>query len=148
MCRRPQPRGFSSAAVFIVGGLLIAIGVGYVVFASRQADVATEQEAAEIKKQAAVKAAPKSAAPQVPDNFILTPQFETSTGVFQAGTAFVIKLPNLKRPVVLTAIHLFGPAGGLPNQLSAGELSGFVKRANFYNIFENKEQVCTSDIRL
>src|SRR5687768_1050950 len=73
-----------------------------------------------------IKKAPE--APSVPDGFVLRPTFDTTLGNFSAGTAFSVKLPGHSRPIVLTALHLLGPGGGLPRDVPAPEVLQAVKR--------------------
>lgn len=59
---------------------------------------------------------------------ICAPEFQTSPGRFSAGTAFLARPSNDQHPTVLvTAHHLFGPSGGLPEQIGWHALPGFVQ---------------------
>lgn len=80
---------------------------------------------------AAVLPAQRSAEPpDVPDAAVLRPEFVLKKGRTGAGTAFVVRLPAKKKNlVVLTAWHLFGPAGGFPEQIEAAKLSQQVRYA-------------------
>jgi hypothetical protein len=64
------------------------------------------------------------------DKAICRPQFQTTAGPLSAGTAFVLEahVGNAKA-LLVTAHHLFGPPGGLENQLSWQELPAKVKGA-------------------
>lgn len=46
------------------------------------------------------------------------PVFKTKRGTFDAGTAFVLSAPELPYDVGLTCLHVLGPAGGFPMQLT------------------------------
>jgi hypothetical protein len=63
---------------------------------------------------------------RLPPNMVLRPVFETSQGEVNAGTAFLVRW-NDGRYLMLTAHHLFGPAGGLARELTARELPDVVK---------------------
>jgi hypothetical protein len=67
--------------------------------------------------------------PQIPKGFAGQPEFETPDGKFAAGTAFLMRTDRPFEVVLLTALHLFGPAGGLPVQKRQIELPGFARRA-------------------
>ena len=106
--------------------------------------------------------APTSAAIAAPTSTdaIFKPMFTTPQGPLNAGTAFVARLDHCDEPVLLTAIHLFGPAGGLPQPMtsddvrhgvSQAELTGFGRNAK-HMLFEvasltpeNATPCCTSD---
>ena len=51
--------------------------------------------------------------PPAPNGFIFRPTFDTDEGEIRAGTAFPLRLPEHARPVIVTAMHLFGPGGGM-----------------------------------
>lgn len=58
------------------------------------------------------------------------PTFQTAAGPLSAGTAFVLASPGKGRLALLvTAHHLFGPAGGMERQLSWKELPSSVAGA-------------------
>jgi hypothetical protein len=70
-------------------------------------------------------AAPKP--PKVSASQIFRPTFHTVQGTFGAGTAFLARDSSLPAPVVLTAHHLFGEAGGLDHQVAAEDLPKFCR---------------------
>lgn len=59
------------------------------------------------------------------------PTFDTSLGRVEAGTASCVQLEGVSRPVILTALHLFGPAGGLAQDIAPGQLA---KTVHGYNL--------------
>ena len=61
--------------------------------------------------------------PKIVEGFILRPEFHTTKGDFNAGTAFAVELDG--HLLVVTAFHLFGPPGGLPAQVLAAELPAY-----------------------
>lgn len=82
----------------------------------------------------------------IPNNFVFRPYFETVEGEFSAGTAFAVKLKNIDKPVIVTAIHLFGPGGGLEEQIDAGSLPDFIINAKFYDLFVDKLSVESNEV--
>jgi len=54
---------------------------------------------------------------------LFRPRFGTSEGEVYAGTAFAAKLPGKSQTLILTALHLFGPAGGLKTEIEADKLA-------------------------
>ena len=62
---------------------------------------------------------PKPPDPRIGKSVALRPTFVLRTGgSYQAGTAVAVRLQPRKAPIVLTALHLFGPAGGLDKDLA------------------------------
>ncbi|MBK9395219.1 MAG: trypsin-like peptidase domain-containing protein [Uliginosibacterium sp.] len=54
---------------------------------------------------------------------VCKPKFDSLEGLIEAGTAFVLQAPTkTPRPMLMTAHHLFGPAGGVERQLGWDEL--------------------------
>ncbi|MCB9763044.1 MAG: trypsin-like peptidase domain-containing protein [Alphaproteobacteria bacterium] len=86
-----------------------------------------------------------SGPPQVPDGAVLRPTFTVDRILeYSAGTAFVTELDG--QPLVLSALHLFGPAAGLTRQFSAAELPGRTRLVG-RDAFTNKKVVVTADQR-
>lgn len=77
--------------------------------------------------------------PVLLDNAILKPAFELQDKSFAAGTAFAIDMPDEKVSLVLTALHLFGPDGGLEKNIPSAELPSKVKKATFKDAFTGKD---------
>lgn len=66
------------------------------------------------------------AAPSIrAETAVYTPTFSTAEGVVEAGTAFVARVAP-GGPLLITAHHLFGEAGGLEREYSWDELPAFV----------------------
>lgn len=61
--------------------------------------------------------------PTVVAGMLFRPQFATSDGVVDAGTAFAAKIEGQQSTYVISALHLFGPAGGLDRDIPAAALS-------------------------
>jgi hypothetical protein len=60
--------------------------------------------------------------PVVSDGMLFRPTFGTTDGVVDAGTAFAATVNGSSQTFVLTALHLFGPAGGLNNDIDPSQL--------------------------
>ena len=82
---------------------------------------------------AAAPASASSAAPSAAEDAgttaIFRPVFATPQGAVEAGTAFVAKADRCKEPVLVTAMHLFGPGGGLKDAMDPDDLRHGVSRA-------------------
>jgi len=69
-----------------------------------------------------VSTANVSQPPVVSDGMLFRPTFATSDGVVDAGTAFAAKVNGSSNTFVISALHLFGPAGGLNQDVPASQL--------------------------
>jgi len=72
------------------------------------------------------------------DNFVFRPRFETIDGEFSAGCAFVTLTPFSDKPIVLTALHLLGPAGGYYQQLESDTLRSTLAGLSLREIFTDE----------
>src|SRR5688572_14562190 len=71
---------------------------------------------------------PAPPAPQVGKSVALRPTIVRRSGEpFEAGTAVAVRLQPKAKPIVLTALHLFGPMGGMERDLSPPELKTEVR---------------------
>jgi Trypsin-like peptidase domain len=61
---------------------------------------------------------------------VCRPRFLTADWTLNAGTAFLAATGKDEPPLLLTVIHIFGPAGGLNRQIPSNELAGIVTGAN------------------
>jgi hypothetical protein len=77
------------------------------------------------------------AEPTVPDGFALRPTFKTSQGTVTSGTAFAVKIGD--DVVIITAYHLFGPAGGLAEWIPADAVGAGVTGATLQDIYSGKK---------
>jgi len=59
---------------------------------------------------------------------LFRPRFGTSEGEVRAGTAFAAKLTGSSEILIVSALHLFGPAGGLKENIQADQLVTAWKR--------------------
>jgi len=67
---------------------------------------------------------------------ILLPAFDLGSFVFSAGKAFVLDDPAIGAVLAVTCLHLFGPAGGLPAQMLAGQVAHTVESATLDDAFD------------
>ncbi|HEX8372889.1 MAG TPA: trypsin-like peptidase domain-containing protein [Chthoniobacterales bacterium] len=72
--------------------------------------------------------------PVIARGFIGSPRFETKEGPLGAGTAFLMKTDRQFEVVLLTALHLFGPHGGLKTQKTQAELPSLVTKVALQDI--------------
>jgi hypothetical protein len=74
-----------------------------------------------------------TAAPTVQDGTVLRPHFTTQEGSHSAGTAFAIDVEDTL--LVVTALHLFGPAGGLKGQIDGDKIAEFTTSVTLRDAF-------------
>lgn len=79
--------------------------------------------------------APSTAAPNIPRSSIHRPTFVTSEGEIDAGTAFAVRLSPGAQPIVVTALHLLGEAGGHPRDIPAAEAPKVLRRVVLLECF-------------
>lgn len=72
---------------------------------------------------------------KIEDNQILSLTYQTYAGEFEAGTAFCIQTDYSEEPILVTAHHIFGPAGGLEVQLDGVALADFVTGGEVFDTF-------------
>ena len=78
--------------------------------------------------------------PPAPTGLILRPTFSTTTaGEVSAGTAFVARVPGFAQPVLLSALHLLGPAGGLPRDVPSVQVPEVVEGVFLHDAFSGAE---------
>lgn len=77
--------------------------------------------------------------PVLPDNTILRPDFYLQGNNYAAGTAFAVEIPEKNTSLILTALHLFGPDGGLEEQIPSSELKDKIQKVVFYDAFTDAE---------
>ncbi|MDQ6685211.1 MAG: hypothetical protein M3Z16_08790 [Pseudomonadota bacterium] len=65
---------------------------------------------------------------------VFSPTFFTSRGEIRAGKAFLAQLPNCPTVLLVTALHLFGPAGGFGAQMAPGDIGQSVTRIGLSSI--------------
>jgi len=91
-------------------------------------------------KEPAVSKSAAAAAdgPVLKKGFVGSPQFDTPDGPFSAGTAFVVRLDKSPTPVIVTAQHIFGSAGGLEKELTNPDLAKFVRKVGLADFVSGK----------
>lgn len=73
--------------------------------------------------------------PEPPPMSVFRARYFTPDGEFSAGVAFAAEIPGAG-PVLATAHHVFGSAGGFPREVASSELPGYVRRAAFQDAFD------------
>ena len=63
-------------------------------------------------------------------SLVCNPRFVTADWSFSAGTAFLASTGSEEPPLLLTVIHIFGPAGGLNKQIPSDQLAEVVTGAH------------------
>ncbi|WP_144394372.1 hypothetical protein [Pleionea sediminis] len=74
---------------------------------------------------------------------LYTPTFETTKGIAQAGTAFIIKFES--RYYAITAQHLIGTAGGLDKDYTGKDLDSIFKSVKFTPIFNGYKVINSTE---
>ena len=77
------------------------------------------------ESEAAVPLSSDNAPPRPPVvtvGMLFRPEFRTTMGPVNAGTAFAARLPGSERPIIVSALHLFGPSGGMDQDVPANRL--------------------------
>jgi hypothetical protein len=77
----------------------------------------------------------------VADGFLFRPHFSTTQGKFRAGTAFCVRLDGQDEPVLLTALHLLGPSGGLPAEVAPLDVPRVVRGVELEDCFDAGKRV-------
>jgi hypothetical protein len=72
--------------------------------------------------------------PAVESSFVGRPEFITRSGAFGAGTAFLVRIDGEANPLLITAQHIFGPPGGLKEEVPRAEMASFTKKATLHDI--------------
>lgn len=70
---------------------------------------------------------------------VFDPTFVTTEGDLEAGKVFVATLPACKEALLVSALHLFGPAGGMSKQSTGNQIAGLVKNISLIGIVDNKK---------
>ena len=73
--------------------------------------------------------------PVLEENTILRPTFYMRNTDFCAGTAFAVEMRDEKESLILTALHLFGPDGGLDEQIPSSELTNNIQKVEFTDVY-------------
>ncbi len=75
-------------------------------------------------------------APSVPDACLFRPTFETDLGSVTAGTAFPVLLSSSQGHVLVSALHLLGPSGGLSEDIPPEKVRTSVDSIVLSDLFE------------
>jgi hypothetical protein len=79
--------------------------------------------------------------PTVPDHCLFRPTFNTQSGEITAGTAFPVQMPGHARPIIITAIHLLGPSGGMPFDVPPPLIGRMIKGVVLEDLFDERHEV-------
>jgi len=79
--------------------------------------------------------------PTAPDRFVFRPTFDTDKGPVSAGTAFAVRVPGQSRAVILTALHLLGPSGGMSRDVAPADVPRRVKELRLRPCFGEKGEL-------
>jgi hypothetical protein len=79
--------------------------------------------------------------PGAPDWFVFRPTFTTTEGEIRAGSAFFVRLPDHPHPILLTAIHLLGPAGGMAKDVPPADVPKVVHRLRLNDCFSEGHEI-------
>ena len=85
---------------------------------------------------ATTEAVPASSEPTLAPGFVGRPDFDTRDGEVSAGTCFLVEYPGQAAPLLLTAHHLFGAAGGLKQEVPHDQMPTFARRAAFDDLLK------------
>jgi hypothetical protein len=69
---------------------------------------------------------------------VVKPEFVTRIGDFSAGSAFPLFVPTLDQAWLVSCLHLFGPAGGLPEWIAGSALSQLVVEVRLRDPFDGE----------
>jgi len=83
---------------------------------------------------------PVSTGPVIEAGFVGNPEFDTRSGAFGAGTAFLIQFEGEKTPLLVTAQHIFGPSGGLKQDIPRDQMAAFVQKARLRDLVKGLGQ--------
>ena len=120
--------------------LIVLLGAWFTVLRSRS--TGPLQEARRLRQAISSRIAKP---PLVPDHFLFRPDIVTTRGMAYAGTACVAEVPGVGRPILLTALHIFGPAGGMEAPIAAKDLPAAIKRVTLRGLFDKSEVVEAGD---
>jgi len=79
-------------------------------------------------------------------NAVLKPTFMSGFDSFSGGTAFVCKIKQVDKNLILTAHHLFGPACGLEEEFKWDELASVFKVMTGLSMSDPKYHVTSSKL--
>lgn len=136
MMKNHRSQSPSLAAALLTSYVLLGCQKGATEGESRAAAAAPAPGAT--ASAATAQPAPAAAEPEEPSapslpvrSLVLKPSFVASSGPFAAGTAFALREPRAPGGVVvLSCHHIFGPAGGLAEDVAGHALPAFIQKAS------------------
>jgi hypothetical protein len=69
---------------------------------------------------------------------VFRPSFGHRGTFFEAGTAFAASVPGSNKPIILTALHLFGPAGGLERDIPPSQIPSRLSELKLTDCINNQ----------
>ncbi|MFT5240457.1 MAG: hypothetical protein ACI9OU_001270 [Candidatus Promineifilaceae bacterium] len=91
------------------------------------------------KVKPASKAIADDGAPNIDVGFVGRPIFATRSGDLGAGTAFLVKLEDNPNALLVTAQHVFGPPGGLKENVPPEKMGSFVRRVKLLDLVDERQ---------
>lgn len=82
--------------------------------------------------------AQRKSPPNVQDACLFRPEFQTKIGTIQAGTAFTVELSGCDELVLLSALHLLGPSGGLPETILPANIDASLSGITLFDLFDEE----------
>ncbi|WP_371375277.1 hypothetical protein [Sporomusa aerivorans] len=76
--------------------------------------------------------------PPLPDNSIFRQTIQLTNQEFSGGTAWAMGLEGKDTTIIVTALHIFGPACGLSSQIPSENLQSSIKSVNLIDVFTGK----------
>ncbi|MCH9688453.1 MAG: serine protease [Deltaproteobacteria bacterium] len=105
---------------------------------SKADNAAESQEPAEPQPRASAAQPTIEILGTTPEEAWVRPTFVTTDQPLSAGTAFVCEVVPGQPPLLLSAQHLFGPAGGLAREYAWSEMKTLVQGAEGYDAHGNR----------
>jgi len=81
-----------------------------------------------------------ASAPVVAGHPVFRPEFETTEGTIEAGTAFLVKGSDTQN-ILVSALHLLGPAGGLPDDINPDAIGKCVLKITLHDLFVDSNEL-------
>ena len=79
-----------------------------------------------------------AAPPHLEGNCLFRPTFNCNSGQIQAGTAFVVEIGDRRSPVLVSALHLLGPDGGLPKKIKPANIDRELQSIELFGLFDDE----------
>ncbi|QDT06772.1 hypothetical protein K227x_51880 [Rubripirellula lacrimiformis] len=84
-------------------------------------------------------------APEIPERFVWRPSFNTTVGSASksqvVGSAFAVDVQGSNEPIIVTALHLFGPATGLETDIHPTQWRDVIERVALTDAFGSTDGI-------